>query len=175
MAGLTHLAVGLSSKKVNPKVSIWMLVFCVYLIDILFMIFMIMGIEQLPLPDQVGTAPWSHSLFMAMIWSVLITLIALQFFHNSQKSIILGLLVFSHWVIDFISQPMTFLFPNSPSPLLHPFGGAPSIGLGVWSTGTGVLLGEFGSFIIGFIIYLVAWRRLQDEEKLAKKEGSQEA
>jgi hypothetical protein len=171
MAGLTHLAVGLASKRITPGISVWFLVFCAYLIDILFMIFMIAGIEQLPLPDQVGTAPWSHSLFMAIIWSVLATVIALHFLHDSRTSIILGLLVFSHWIIDFVSQPMTFVFPNSASPLLHPFGGAPSIGLGVWSTEMGVFLGEFSSLIIGIAIYLLIWRKLQNEQEIEKKSG----
>ena len=169
MAGLTHLAIGLASKKITPRISVWILVFCAYLIDILFIIFTIVGLEQFTLPDQVITAPWSHSLFMAIIWSVLTTLITLQFLHESRTSIIIGLLVFSHWIIDFISQPMTYVFPNSASPLLHPFGGAASIGLGIWSTEIGVLLGEFGSLIIGITIYLFTWRQLRNEQEIEKK------
>ncbi|MHA2298880.1 MAG: hypothetical protein ACXAEU_16775 [Candidatus Hodarchaeales archaeon] len=171
MAGLTHLAVGIASKNIAPKMPVWILVLCAYLIDILFMIFMITGIEQLPLPDQVGTAPWSHSLFMAIIWSVLATLITSRFWHDSRTSVIIGLLVFSHWIIDFISQPMTFLFAYSASPLLHPFGGAPSIGLGAWSTGMGVILGEFGSLIIGIAIYFFTWRQIQNEQEIEKTGG----
>ncbi|MFX0121609.1 MAG: hypothetical protein ACFFB2_06365 [Promethearchaeota archaeon] len=169
MAGLTHLAIGLASKRISPRISVWMLILCAYLIDILFLIFMIVGIEQLPLSDQVGSAPWSHSLFMAIVWSVLATIIALRLTSDSRTSITLGLLVFSHWVIDFISQPMTYIFPNNPSsPLLHPFGGALSLGLGVWSTGIGVLLGEFGSLIICTTIYFFSWKQLQNGQKIKK-------
>ncbi len=131
---------------------------------------MFAGIERLPLPDQVAATPWSHSLFMAIIWSVIAALIALYFLHDSRTSIILGLLVFSHWIIDFISQPMTFVVPNSASPLLHPFGGSPSIGLGVWSTELGVFLGEFGSLIIVLAIYLLTWKKLQNEKEIEKKD-----
>ena len=170
MAGLTHLAVGLASKKITPRISIWILIFCAYLIDVLFMVFMFAGIERFPLPDQVAAAPWSHSLFMAIIWSVIAALIVWYFLHDSRTSIILGLLVFSHWIIDFISQPMTFVVPNSASSLLHPFGGSPSIGLGVWSTELGVFLGEFGSLIIGLAIYFLTWKKLQNEKKIEKKD-----
>lgn len=166
MAGLTHLAVGLASKKLNPRISVWILVFCAYLIDILFMIFMVIGIEYLPLYNQTGSAPWSHSLLMAIIWSVLAALIALRLSNDSRLSLVLGLVVFSHWIVDFISQPMSFLFPDSSSPLLHPFSGAPSLGLGVWSTEIGVLLGEFGLLIIGLVINLLVWRRLRYEQRL---------
>lgn len=110
---------------------------------------------------------------MAIVWSVLAMLIASRFLHDSRIGVILGLLVFSHWIIDFISQPMTFVFLNSASPLLHPFGGAPSIGLGVWSTGMGVLLGEFGSLIIGLAIYLLAWRQLQNEQELESPKSTE--
>jgi hypothetical protein len=166
MAGLTHLAVGIASKKFVPRISVWVLVFCAYLIDILFMVFMVVGIESLPLPDQTGSAPWSHSLFMAIIWSVLAVLISFRVWHDSRTGFSLGLLVFSHWIVDFISQPMTYVFSDGSMPLLHPFGGAPSLGLGVWSTEMGVLLGEFGSLIIGLAIYFVVWRQFRDYHRI---------
>ncbi|MFW9779533.1 MAG: metal-dependent hydrolase [Candidatus Heimdallarchaeota archaeon] len=169
MAGLTHLAVGIAYKKLVPRISVWILIVGAYLIDVLFLGFMVVGIESPPVNGQTGSAPWSHSLFMAIIWSLLTALISYGVWHEQRISLSLGLLVFSHWIIDFISQPMTYIFSDGSMPLLHPFGGAPSFGLGIWSTEMGVLLGEFGMLIIGLTIYLIVWRQLRNGQEIEIK------
>lgn len=165
MAGVTHLAIGLASKKVLPKISVWVLIFCAYLIDILFFIFMIVGLEDL---ETGSPAPWSHSLLMGIIWSLLAIIIFIKVFDDTKIGLMLGLLVFSHWIIDFISQPMTYVFPESGGPLLHPFGGAPDLGIGLWSTELNVLLGEFGTLIIGIIIYIITLQQMKREKEISQ-------
>lgn len=173
MAGLTHLAAALISKRIAPKLPTWLLIVCAYLIDIIFMMFMIAGIEKLPSENEIAYAPWSHSLLMAIIWTSIAIIIFMQLTKDKKTSIILGMVVFSHWIIDFISQPMTYVMPNSASPLLHPFEGAPELGLGVWSTEMGVVLGEYIVLIIGIIIYYLTWKKQQNEKLFVNEKNNE--
>ena len=101
---------------------------------------------------------------MAVVWSVLAAIIAWFISRNNRISVIIGLLVFSHWVVDFISHPMTAVFPGDTGlPLL--FEGSPTVGLGVWGTQLGVNIGEYGTLMVGLIIYLLTWRKLRREKK----------
>lgn len=60
-----------------------------------------------------------------------------------RTSVFIGLLVFSHWVVDFIVKPMLAAFPtDSGLPLL--FDGSPTVGLGLYKTQIGVTIGEYG-------------------------------
>ncbi|MHA1995773.1 MAG: hypothetical protein ACW97Z_14595 [Candidatus Hodarchaeales archaeon] len=154
MAGIAHLGIGLAFKLLLPDVSVIVLVFCSYLIDLLFLVFMFAGLEDMPSSEHITDAPWSHSLLMATIWSILTILTVMLLSQDSYTSIIIGLLVFSHWVIDFIVSPMTHAFPNDTGKLLHPFGKSPKVGLGVMKTKTGVIIIEGGSLIIGGAIFI---------------------
>lgn len=154
MAGIAHLGVGLAFKLIAPEVPVIFLVICSYLLDIIFLVFMFIGLEEFPQKDRVTEAPWSHSLFMAVIWSVLASLVIMFISYDPYVSLIIGLLVFSHWVIDFIVSPMTYTFPNDTGKLIHPFGGSPKIGLGVMRTKMGAVVVEGGSLLMGSVLYL---------------------
>lgn len=155
MAGLTHLAIGLTFTLIVPKMHVIVLVVCAYLIDIIFLIFMFAGIKKYPKADRVSEAPWSHSLLMAIIWSVLAVLITIIITKDFNTGILIGLLVFSHWIVDFIAKPMTIAFPNDGGILLHPFRGSPEVELGLWKSNKGIYIGEYGSLIIGSVIFII--------------------
>jgi len=171
MAALAHLGVGLAAKSAAPKVPVIVLITSAYVIDFIWGVFFFTGIEQMPEPNSPTTNPWSHGLFMAVVWSVLVSIIAWLISRNRPISLIIGLLVFSHWVVDFISHPMTAVFPGDTGlPLL--FEDSPTVGLGVWSTQLGVNIGEYGTLIVGSMIYLLTWRKLRKEKKsLAQSEA----
>lgn len=165
MAGLAHLGVGLAAKPVAPKVPLVVLLVSAYIIDMVWAVFFFAGIEHLPQPGLTTTNPWSHGLFMAVAWSVLVGLVAALISRNARTSVVIGLLVFSHWAVDFISHPMTAVFPGDTGlPLL--FEGSPTVGLGVWRTQLGVNIGEYGTLILGFVIYLLTLRKLRKEKNL---------
>lgn len=70
--------------------------------------------------DAGGTSyiPWSHGLFMAAVWSLLGFALAFLLSRHLRTGLIIGALVFSHWVLDFISHPMGMgkkLPPDLPS------------------------------------------------------------
>jgi hypothetical protein len=158
MAGLAHAGVGLAAKQVAPKTPLVVLVSAAYAIDIIWGIFFFAGIEYLS---------WSHGLLMALLWSLLAGLLAGFISHSRRSGLIIGLLVFSHWVVDFISHPMTAVFPDDTGlPLL--FENSPTVGLGVWRTQLGVNIGEYGTFILGFVLYVLALRKIRREKRAAK-------
>ncbi|MHA2173805.1 MAG: hypothetical protein ACXABI_03185 [Candidatus Hodarchaeales archaeon] len=153
MAGIAHLGVGLASKRFTPKIHVIILIFGGYLIDIIFGIFMLAGLEQLPISESPALSPWSHGLFMAVVWSVLAGIITLKLSNNANTSMIFGLLVFTHWVIDFISHPMTFLAPDMTGLPLF-FRGSPILGLGLWNSLINVLVGEALFLAVGVLFYI---------------------
>ena len=95
---------------------------------------------------------------MATFWSVLAGLVAAWIGRKTRTGVVMALVVFSHWVVDFITHPMIAVFPTDRGlPLL--FRGSPLIGLGMYRTMTGVYVGEFGTLVLGTIIYILARRR----------------
>jgi hypothetical protein len=164
MAALAHMGVGLASKRIAPKIPTPILVASAYALDMIWGVFFAAGIEHLPETDPVTTNPWSHGLFMSVVWSVLAGLIAWRVGRNRRTGFIIGLLVFSHWVVDFISHPMTAAFPGDTGLSLF-FDGSPTVGLGLWRTQLGVNVGEYGTLAVGFVIYLLTIRKLKREQQ----------
>ena len=167
MAGLTHMAVGLAAKPAAPRIPLAVLIVSAYTIDLVWSVFYFLAIEQMPEPGVETVSYWSHSLFMSVVWSLLAGVIVWFISRNSRTSLFIGLLVFSHWLIDFISHPMTAVFPNATGLPLF-FEGSPLVGLGLWGTQLGVTVGEYGSLALGVIIYLGTFIYLRKQKnKLA--------
>jgi hypothetical protein len=100
-----------------------------------------------------SSIPWSHGLLMSLVWSLLFGALAYPVYRDRKTSVVLGLVVFSHWVLDFIVHP-----PHLP--LL--FDGSPQVGLGLWTSGPGLILSAVLEFVLlagGLAVYLVARKR----------------
>jgi hypothetical protein len=161
MAALAHLGVGLAAKRVAPEINVGYLIFGAYALDVLWCGFALSGLEPTPKPGVVGApAVWDHSLLMATVWSVLAGLIAAWIGHKARTGVMFGLVVFSHWVVDFITHPMTALFPPDRG-LPVWFSDSPLIGLGLYRTMTAVWITEIGSVAVGLAIYIWAKRRIK--------------
>ncbi len=138
-----HLAIALAARPAAPKAPLWLLLAVTEILDLLAFAFMALGIEHgAPQP----WIAWSHGLFMSAAWSVLSGAIVYLFFRDRRTGIIAGLLVFSHWVLDFVS--------HSPDlPLL--FKGSPLLGLGLESSiPIGVVI-ELSLLAGGVAIYFI--------------------
>jgi len=133
MGRIGHFAVGLAAKPVAPKVSLGVLFLATWLLDVLAIAFAFAGIEGVK-----SGIPWSHGLFMSVIWSVVAAFLTARIYREYRAGAVVGLLVLSHWVLDFISHPIPFSSyswrswqwsfgnPLPPdSPLL--FGGSPKV------------------------------------------------
>jgi hypothetical protein len=165
VAALAHLGVGLAAKRIAPEIPVGYLVLGAYALDFVWCAFWLAGIEQYPKPGGMAPPVWSHSLFMAAVWSGLAALIAARIGRSTRTGVVFGLVVFSHWVLDFITHPMTAVYPPAKKDLPLWFHGSPLVGLGLYSTKFGVYAGEFGPLGLGIIIYILARRRLKQQRR----------
>jgi hypothetical protein len=151
-----HIAVGLAAKPVAPNAPLGALLLSATAIDTLAGVFAITGIETM---DASGNSsfPWSHGLFMAVVWAIVGFALAFLFSRDRRVSVVIGLVVFSHWVLDFISHPMG-LGRDLPPDLPLLFEGSPKVGLGLYNSVPAALITEFGLFIAGIAIYLSTTR-----------------
>lgn len=155
MAGLGHIGFGFAAKPITPKVHLVVLLIASELIDILWGIFYFTGIDR-GNPDM-NFSPWSHSLFMSVIWSVLAAFLAGRIYHDKRTGIVTGLLVFSHWVIDFITHPMGAIFGGTPLPPDLPlfFNGSHKVGFGLYNHSFTIAIAtDIGMLILGIVIYV---------------------
>ncbi|HEX3043601.1 MAG TPA: hypothetical protein VHY08_02515, partial [Bacillota bacterium] len=103
---------------------------------------------------------WSHSLVMGVIWAIVFGAIMLLIYHNWRTSMIIGGLIFSHWIIDFITWPMTAVYPDATGIPVF-FNLSLRIGLGLYSSLAGVISFEAGVLLLGIVVY----RKYQAIEK----------
>lgn len=151
-----HIGVGLAAKPLAPKASLGALLFATTAIDALCGVFVITGIERVD-ASGVSSIPWSHGLFMAVVWATAGSAIAFLFSRDRRTSIVIGLLVFSHWVLDLISHPMGMGRELPPDlPLL--FEGSPKVGLGLYNSVAAALLTDLGLLAGGTVLYLMSTR-----------------
>ena len=162
MGPIGHFSVGLAVKPMVPKVPLGILFLAAWILDILAIAFGFVGIEK----GGTGGLPWSHGLLMSAIWSVVAALLAARIYRDNRAGLIVGLLVFSHWVLDFFSHPIPFSSFSwrswqwsyghpLPSDLPLLFGSSPKVGLGLYNSISAVEATalEFGMFILGATVY----------------------
>ena len=148
-----HFAIGLWTKKKDQLPSLAMLFLAVQFLDLIWPIFVLFGIETLSIdpgntemtPLNFEFYPYSHSLFMALVWAVLFGAVYYFFTKNKRGSWLLSALVLSHWVLDFITHR-----PDLP---LSPFT-AQKLGLGLWNLPAIAIPFEVALFGIGIYYYL---------------------
>ncbi len=158
-----HLAIGFAAKRAAPKAPLWVLLAATEIPDLLFFAFQAIGIESaadsttdLAQGVQIlspGSIPYSHGLFTCLVWSVVATALAFLFYRDRRTSIVIGLVVFSHWVLDFIVH-----VPDLP--LL--FDGSPLLGLGLWGSGPGLVISIILEIVLlagGIAMYIVTRKR----------------
>ena len=159
-----HYGVSFAGKKPVPRLSLGVLFVAVQLLDILFALFVLLGIEKLRIvpgftkfnPYDLYWMPYSHSLLAALLWSTVTTLVALVALRRLRSrdrrtaAGVLGIAVFSHFVLD---VPM-----HTPDLPLGLDAASPKIGLGLWNHPVLSLAAELVVLGIGGAIYLKATR-----------------
>jgi len=122
-------------------------------LDLVWPVLVLAGVEQVEIapgntaftPLRFVHYPWTHSLAASLAWSVLIGICCLRI--RKRESVILGLLVFSHWVLDVIShRPDMPLWPGSETML----------GLGLWNSVPATIAVECAMLAAGVALYVRA-------------------
>jgi hypothetical protein len=152
-----HTAVALAAKKSTPETSLGLLITAAYLVDLLWPICLLLGIEQVRIqpgntaftPLAFDSYPWTHSLAMGVVWALVLAGVSRVVFKaGGRAQLIIGLLVISHWILDFAShRPDLPLWPGSQK-----------YGLGLWNSIPVTLSVEGALFVVGITEYLRATR-----------------
>ncbi len=153
MAGLAHFGPGFAAKHLAPKVPVVVLVLAGELLDFLYFGFAAIGLEPVN-----GVPFWTHSLVMAVAWSLLTGGLTALVSRSFRGGLVLGLVVASHWVVDAITHPMTAFAPTDTAGMPLFLGATPAIGLGLYRSFIGGILFE-AVFLLGGIALYVVWRR----------------
>ncbi len=166
MAGLGHLAIGFAVKPLAPKVPLGVMLAATEVNDILWAVFNITGIDKSA--AMTGASPLSHGLFMSVVWSVAAALLAAFICRNHRHGVIIGLLVFSHWLVDLLTHPMGAIFGGKPLPPDLPLflSGSPQVGFGLYNGSFAVAMAiDMGMLILGVIIYATSIVKKRREDK----------
>lgn len=154
-----HLALGFAAKRAAPELSLGTLFVAVQLVDMIWPIFLLLGIEHARI-DPGNTAatpldfydyPWTHSLLAAVVWGLLFAALWYAKKRQPRTALLLAGLVVSHWVLDWITHR-----PDLP---LYP-GGSLKVGLGLWNSVAGTMVVEGALFAGGVAVYLKTTRAL---------------
>ena len=131
---LGHVGAALAAKRAAPQVPYPVLLTAADGLDLLCFALASAGVERIqarPGPvSEASSYPWSHGLAGAATWSAVTGAAGAHHYRSRRTGAVLGLLVFSHWVLDFIAHaPDLPLFME----------GSPKVGLGLEYSGDGSL------------------------------------
>lgn len=151
-----HFAVGFGAKRFAPEVSAGTLVLAALLADVLFLVFLALGVEHVAIQPGITRTnaldlydiALSHSLLMDVIWGALLASVYMVARSGrrgrTRGAWVLLIAVLSHWLLDWLSHR-----PDMP---LAP-GAHRMFGLGLYNSPLGMLLVEGGLWIAGLAIY----------------------
>jgi len=146
-----HNAVAFAAKRVAPKTSLGVLMAAAMLVDLIWPIFLLLGIEHVRIqrgatkftPLDFYDYPWTHSLVMGVAWGVAFGLLYWAVTRKGGGAFVVALLVISHWLLDFVvHRPDLPIWP-----------GGPKVGLGLWNSPMATIVIESAMFAIGILIY----------------------
>jgi hypothetical protein len=162
-----HFALGFAAKRAAPRVSLAGLGAAAQIADLLWPVFLAVGIEQVRI-DPGNTAvtpldfvsyPYSHSLLLLVVWGILFAALMVRLKPDATHSaaprpyvasafrrtfVLIVALVVSHWFLDWITHR-----PDMP---LYP--GGPKFGLGLWNSVAATVAIETAMYVAGLWIYI---------------------
>ena len=147
-----HFGIALAAKRVSPRTSLGTLVMAAQFVDLLWPVFLLLGIERVIIaPGSTAVTPldfifypFSHSLLAVFGWACLFAGIYKLVKRDSRGAVCLWFVVISHWFLDALShRPDLPLYPGSST----------YIGLGLWNSRAWTLFVECAIFTLGARLY----------------------
>ncbi|AST89875.1 permease [Sutcliffiella cohnii] len=162
-----HFGVATVVKSKYPELPLWSLLVSTQLLDLVFIPFSLGGLESIEPIGEGGygsmaiNAFYTHSLVGALIISLLAGIISGQFW-GKNSGVIIGLVSFSHWILDLIvHRPDLPILPGN-------IGDLPLLGFGLWNSFIGSFLLEFLLIAVGCFFY---FRYLLKKKSSKEKRG----
>jgi membrane-bound metal-dependent hydrolase YbcI (DUF457 family) len=153
-----HYAAALALKKFEKRASLGVLFLAVQFVDILFMPFVLLGIERMNIiPNftqsthfELEFMPYTHGLLGSAFWAVLgYVVFRWVFVKDRSVAFVVALAVFSHWVLDFMTHTPDLPLWSDDSIKL---------GLGLWNNAAASFALEAVLLVGALWIYLRATR-----------------
>jgi len=150
---LGHFGAGFAAKKLDKRLSLGTLFLAAQWQDLILPVFLILDIERIRIdpgntmftPVDFVYYPFSHGFLSIIIWGALFTGAYFILKRNARGAFILGGLVLSHWVLDWIAhRPDLPIIPGSEI----------KTGLGLWNTIAATILVEGIIFFVGIFLYV---------------------
>jgi hypothetical protein len=147
-----HFGAGFAGKKFSKFASLGTYFMAAQWVDLIWPIFLLLGIEKVKIEPGITSVtpldfsyyPFTHSLAGVLVWAILFGTIYYYIKQNYKTSIILGLLVLSHWLLDLLVH-----IPDLP---ILPGEGL-KVGLGLWNSLAATLILEGLIFTLGVFLY----------------------
>jgi len=148
-----HFAVGFASKRIAPRASLAPLLAAPLLLDLLWPLFLLLGVEQVRINPPGGNPflvltftsyPWSHSLVMSLVWGAVFGGAYYALTKYGRGAWVIALAAVSHWVLDYVTHV-------SDLPLAPGVGSL--VGLGLWRSVVAAVAVECAMFVVGVWLY----------------------
>jgi hypothetical protein len=153
-----HYSVAFAAKSERNKIPLWVLFIAVQFLDYIWATLVLLGIEKLRVIKGFTAGsmldsyfhPYSHSLIAAIGWSVIAALVyksvcSRHGLYRRSAPLIVGLAVFSHWILDLIAHPRDLaIYDNTWK-----------VGFGLWNCRDPEFALEIALLATGIILYLV--------------------
>jgi membrane-bound metal-dependent hydrolase YbcI (DUF457 family) len=147
-----HFGIAFAAKRVAPRPSLGLTFAAAQLADLLWPIFLLLGIEQVRIVPsgnpflnlEFTSYPWSHSLVAQLALGAVLGALYWLPSRDARGALVLFALVPSHWVLDWITH-----VPDLP---LAPWSSA-KVGLGLWKHPGVTIVVEALVYLAGVVIY----------------------
>jgi hypothetical protein len=148
-----HYGAGFAGKKFSKSASLGTYFMAAQWVNLIWPILILLGIEKVEIEPGISSVtplnfsyyPFTHSLAGVLVWAILFGTIYYYIKKNYKTSIILGLLVLSHWFLDLLVHiPDLPIFP----------GAGIKVGFGLWNSFAATLIVEGLVFAAGLYFYL---------------------
>jgi hypothetical protein len=154
-----HYGASFAGKAAERRIPLWVLFLAVQWIDVLWSIFVLLGIEKVRIVPGITASnaldlyymPYTHSLVAALAWSGFGFLVCqlVPRLRGVGTGIIVAAAVFSHWILDLIVH----------RPDLAIFRSWSKMGLGVWNYRAAAFALEMVVLLGGAALLLLEFRR----------------
>lgn len=169
-----HFGLAAIVKSREPQVPLWALMLSTQLMDVLFVVlyaFKIEGFDNAPgtnggYGNLIIHADYTHSLVGALAISI-VAMIAAMIPWGRRNGLIIGAMVFSHWILDLIVH-------RGDMPILPgDAGNLPRLGFGLWTIPWLSFLAELVLILAGaYLYYHAVMRTAVKAERQDAKEGA---
>jgi hypothetical protein len=153
-----HYSVAFAAKTERNRIPLWVLFIAVQFLDYIWATLVLLGIEKLRVIKGFTAGsmldsyfhPYSHSLITAIAWSVLAALVYralcswLGYAYTKSATLIVGVAVFSHWMLDLIAHPRDLAIYDDTW----------KVGFGLWNYRDAEFALEIALLACGIILYL---------------------